>query len=276
MSARPPALPAPEAPPAALRTALTWYHHVHEWWLLWWNMLYLGCALLILACSPHSHLPRTWLAVASHVYVRLRWSLLAFVLIAAIVGAVLTQIVLQALAGFSLAHWAPSLLIRILLAEIVPFAAAITVTIRLTIPLGNELAALRREHHFSRLARANVDALQVEVLPRLLMGLYGAIMFCVLAGAAVLAMIYVGIYGYTTAGITVFTHAFGQTMTPFFASVLLAKAIAFSYVIALAPLTTAFIHPRYGLRRDSELATLARVLTLLTLMEVLSLVANYY
>ncbi|MDO4723861.1 MAG: ABC transporter permease [Comamonadaceae bacterium] len=272
----------PVAPPAPPRLSThgtdsgSFGQHAHEWWLLWWSNLYLGSSMLVLLCRPGRHWWRIWQVVTAQVYARLRWSLLGFLLIAYILGSVATQITQQTLQGFGLAHFTPSLMVRILLVEVVPLAAALVAAIKLTIPLGAELAMLRHRKHLARLEAAGIDALRVEFLPRLLMGVYAAIMLAAMGSAAVMVTLYLNIYGYTLAGLEVFTHAFGRTMTPLFTFIFAAKAIAFGYIVALIPLTAAFTDPRYGLRRDSELATLARMLALLTLVEVLSLIANYY
>ncbi|RMX08774.1 ABC transporter permease [Corticibacter populi] len=250
--------------------------HLHEWWLLWWNNLYLGCAMLVLLAYPSSHRPAVWRLVMRRVYERLHWPLLLFVAIGGLTSTVITQIVAQTLFSYGLLHTTAALLIRTILVELVPIAAALVVAIKLTIPLGAELATLRHKRHFEQLAAAGADALRVEFLPRLLMGIYAAVMFAVCGSAIVLLTIYLGIYGYTTAGLPVFTHAFGRTMTPLYGAIFAAKAIAFGFVVALIPLTTAFYDARYGLRSDSELATLARLLAILALVEVVSLVANYY
>lgn len=250
--------------------------HLYEWWWLWWNNLYLGSAALVLLCYPSSHHARMWLLVCRQVYARLRWSLLVYVLIAAAVGVVGTQIVRNALFGFGLASLTPTLLLRVLLVELVPLSAALVAAIKLTIPLGVELAGLRRRRHLQRLDEAGVDVMRAEFLPRLLMGIYAAVMLAAFGSAVALLTIYLGYYGYTGAGIGDFTHFFGRTMTPMFTAIFAAKVLAFGYIAALVPMTVAFVDPRYGLRRDSELGTLARVLALLMLVEVLSLIANYY
>ncbi len=250
--------------------------HIYEWWWLWWNNLYLGSAALVLLCYPSSHRLHTWLVVCTQVYVRLRWTLLGYILIAAAVGAVTTQIVRNALFGFGLVQLTPDLLLRVLLVELVPFTAALMVAIKLSIPLGVELAGLRRKRHLQRLDEAGVDVMRAEFLPRLLMGVYAAVVLAAFGSAVALLTIYLGLYGSSGAGVGAFSHVFGRTMTPLFTSVFAAKVLAFGYIAALIPLTVAFIDARYGLRRDSELGTLARVLTLLMLVEVLSLIANYY
>lgn len=249
---------------------------LQEWWWLWWNNLYLGSAALVLLCYPSSHRLRMWLVVCCQVYARLRWSLLVYVLITAAVGMVSTQIVRNALFGFGLLQLTPNLLLRVLLVELVPLAAALVVAIKLSIPLGVELAGLRRRRHLQRLEDAGLDAMRAEFLPRLLMGVYAAVALAAFGSAVVMVTIYLGLYGYTTAGLEAFTHIFGRTMTPLFTAIFVAKVLAFGYIAGLIPLTVAFIDPRYGLRRDSELTTLARVLALLILVEVLSLIANYY
>ncbi|THU02049.1 ABC transporter permease [Lampropedia puyangensis] len=264
-------------PPNATHTSgNTVRQHLSEWWWLWWNNAYLGSAALVMLCSPNRYWLKTAHIVTMHVYARLRWPLVFFVVITGLSSTVITQIVAQTLSRYGMGALALALLIRVMLVEVIPIAAALVVAIKLTIPLGAELSRLRRTQHLNRLREAGADALRLEFLPRLLMGIYGVVMFSIMGSAIVTLTMYQGIYGYTWAGHETFTHVFARVMTPFFTFIFAGKAIAFGYIVALIPLTSAFSSTRFGLRRDTELATLARMLLLLMAVQVLSLVINYY
>lgn len=252
------------------------WNHVQEWWWLWWNNAYLGCTALVLLFTPD----RNWLSTARvvilHAYLRLRWALLVFVFIMAMTNTVITQIVSKTLTQFGMGTLASTLMIRVMLVEVIPIVAALIVAIKLSIPLGAELSHLRRSRHLNRLQDAGLDAYRMEFLPRLLMGIYGVVMFSVMGSAVVVLTLYQGLYGLTSAGYESFTNIFSRVMTPYFTSIFAGKAIAFGYIVALIPLTSAFSRTRFGLRRDTELVTLARMLFLIMVVEVLSLVINYY
>lgn len=260
---------------AALTKDTTW-NHVQEWWWLWWSNAYLGCTALVLLCTPNPSWLHTARVVILHAYLRLRWALVLFILIAAMTNTVITEIVTKTLSQFGMGSLASTLMIRVMLVELVPIAAALIVAIKLTIPLGAELSGLRHNQHLNLLHDVGLDAYRMEFLPRLLMGIYGVVMFAALGSAVVLLTLYQGIYGFTTAGYDSFTNIFARVMTPFFAFIFAGKAIAFGYIVALIPLTSAFSKTRFGLRRDTELVTLARMLFLIMVAEVLSLVINYY
>lgn len=252
------------------------WNHMQEWWWLWWSNAYLGSTALILLCTPN----RSWLATARvvvlHTYLRLHWALVFFIFIAALSNTVITEIVSKTLSQYGMGTLASTLMIRVMLAEVIPIAAALIVAIKLTIPLGAELSRLRQSRHLNRLQDAGLDPYRMEFLPRLLMGIYGAIMFSIIGSAVVVLTLYQGIYGFTSAGYESFTNIFARVMTPFFTFIFAGKAIAFGYIVALIPLTSAFSRTRFGLRRDTELVTLARMLFLIMVVEVLSLVINYY
>ncbi|MDH5857742.1 ABC transporter permease [Lampropedia aestuarii] len=252
------------------------WNHAQEWWWLWWNNAYLGCAALVLLFTPD----RNWLSTARvvilHTYLRLRWALLVFVFIMAMTNTVITAIVSKTLAQFGMGTLASTLMIRVMLVEAIPIVAALTIAIKLSIPLGAELSDLRRSRHLNRLHDAGLDAYRMEFLPRLLMGIYGVVMFSVMGSAVVVLTLYQGLYGFTSAGYDSFTNIFSRVMTPYFTFIFAGKAIAFGYIVALIPLTSAFSRSRFGLRRDTELLTLARMLFLIMVVEVLSLVVNYY
>lgn len=252
------------------------WQHLHEWWLLWWNNLYVGSAALLLMASPASYSLRLWNTVAQRVYVRLKWPLVLFLLLVALASSVLTRIVAQSLAGYGLAGLTMPLVQRVLVLELLPLAAALVVAIKMGIPMGAELAGLRRARHLQRVRQAGGDPLRSELLPRLLMSLYASTMFTAFGSVLAMGTLYVGVYGYTAAGLSLFTHEFGRIMTVPFSIIYFLKVLSFGFVVGLIPLTSGIYNTRYGLRSDTELATLARMLAILLLIEVLCLALHYF
>lgn len=252
------------------------WQHLHEWWLLWWNNLYVACAALVLLCAPASHSLAMWARIAHRVYEHLKWPLVLFLLLMALATSVVTRIIAQALSAYGLAGLTMPLVQRILIVELLPLASAIVVAIKMGIPLGAELAGLRRGKRLQKIRQAGGDPLRSELLPRLMMGFYASTMLVTFGSMLAMLMLYLNVYGATAAGMALFTHEFGRVMTPMFSIVFLLKVLAFGFVAGLIPLTSGFYDARYGLRSDTELATLARMLAMLLLLEVLSLMLNYF
>lgn len=277
--------PSPNAPSAKQATGAARYsatllekafvQHLHDWWFLWWNNFYLMCVTIILLALPSSHSVAMWKQVALQTYLRLKWPLILTLLLTAAFTAVIAGIVLRSLGSFGFASLALPLLLRALLLEVMPLGASIVVAIKVSIPLGLELSKLRRHKQLRNMEKAGADVLATELLPRLLMGFYASTMLTAFGSILTMLMLYLRMYGFTTAGFEGYTHTFSAIMTPSFALAYLIKVCFFGFVVGLLPLSSAIYDARYGLRVDTELANLARMLTILLLIEVVCLAFNY-
>ena len=85
-------------------------------------------------------------------------------------------------------------------------------------------------------------------------------------------MAYLGVYGTSLAGLPGYTRMFGQVFTPAFTLVFVLKTLFSSLAVALIP-TASALHPGPGM---TELGGLARMFALLLLIELVSLMGNYY
>ena len=74
------------------------------------------------------------------------------------------------------------------------------------------------------------------------------------------------------AGLPAYTRMFGQVFTPAFTLVFVLKTLFSSLAVALIP-TASALHPGPGM---TELGGLARMFALLLLIELVSLMGNYY
>lgn len=251
------------------------WQHLHEWWLLWWNNLYVACASLVLMVSPGSYSLAMFSKVALRVYAQLKWPLVLFLVLAGMLTYVITRIVSGQLVTYGMGRLTLPLLLRVIVIELVPLAAAIVVAIKMSIPLGAELVSLRRNKQLAQVQQAGGDVMRTEMFPRLMMSFYASTMLTTFASLLCMVMLYLAVYGYTRAGLPLFTHEYGRLMTPIFTGIYTVKVLLFGLVVGLIPLTSGLYDARYGLRSDTELATLARMLAILLLLEVVSLMLNY-
>lgn len=92
-----------------------------------------------------------------------------------------------------------------------------------------------------------------------------------------LVVAYLAIYGFGLAGLAGYTRLFGQVFNPAVTLIFVMKTLFFSLAVSLIPMASAL----YGMamsntRTSAELRGLVRMFALILLIEVLSLVGNYY
>ena len=103
-------------------------------------------------------------------------------------------------------------------------------------------------------------------------GVFSTTMLAALSCVVAMVLAYIGVYGFTWAGLPGYTRMFGQVFTPGFSLVFGLKTVFSSLVVTLVPCASA-MHPGPGL---SEASALARMFAMLLLIEMLSLMGNYY
>jgi phospholipid/cholesterol/gamma-HCH transport system permease protein len=106
--------------------------------------------------------------------------------------------------------------------------------------------------------------------------------FAVLTLAAVscvlsLLLAYVTVYGFTAAAFMGYTRTVGQVFSPVVTLIFGLKTLCFSLAVSLIPAGTALQDlPRNLSRASVEMQGLVRMFAVLVLVEVASLVGNYY
>lgn len=250
-----------------------------RWALAWSRIFYLGAVVLVLMLSPSSYSRGTRWRLARHMYRDTAPILLGFTVLAALLALVITRIVVVTALSYGLSGYALEMVIRVLVLELIPLTAALFVAMRATIPAGTQLALMRQSGHLQALHQRGADPVRMEVMPRVVAGIYASITLAALSCVVALVMAYLGVYGFTTAGIAGYTRMFGHVFAPQVTLVFALKTLFFSMAVALIPLAAGLYEsgdPRRAQQPDSELGGLARMFAVLLLIEVISLMSNYY
>ena len=269
MNAAPLILPLPER---AWRLA-------RRWAVAWWRILYLGAVVMVLMLSPSSYSRATRWRLARHMYQDTAPILLGFTVLAALLCLVITRIVVVTAQSYGLSRYALEMVIRVLVLELIPLTAALFVAMRATIPNGTQLALMRQSGRLEALRQRGADPVRMELMPRVVAGVYASITLAALSCVVALVMAYLGVYGFNTAGLPGYTRMFGQVFTPQITLVFALKTVFFSLAVALIPMAAGLYESgdaRQALQPDSELGGLARMFAVLLLIEVASLMGNYY
>jgi phospholipid/cholesterol/gamma-HCH transport system permease protein len=229
--------------------------------LAWWRSVYLGAVLLVLALSPSSYRRGARRAMAHQIYVQTGPILLGFTALAALLCAVITRIVIVTALSYGLSRYALEMVVRVLVIELIPLTAALFVAMRCTIPNGTLIAQLRARGQLRAWQERGADPLRMALVPRAAGGVFASVTLAVLSCVVALITVYLSVYGFTLAGLPGYTR----------------KTWFFSLTVAIMPMASGLYAP---LRRHrlggAALGGFARMFAVLLLIEVISLMGNYY
>jgi len=255
-----------------------------HWISEWFALIHLCAAMLVLVLSPSANLIPHRKILAWHLYRNTAPVLVGFSLLCAVVTVVITRIVLVTAQSYGLSTYALEVVVRVLVLELIPLAAAIFVALRCTIPASAELYRLRTSVPTDRSAASNnflaINRLQAEVLPRAFAGMFAGITLCALSCVVTLVSAYLVGYGFSVSGLTHFTRIFGQVFSPAVSLIFCCKATFFSIAVALVPMASSLLDGHSSantdLRASGEVRALVRMFVLVLLIEIASLLGNYY
>ena len=242
----------------------------------WGRIGYLGAVVGVLLLSPSTYRGHALRPILRRMYRDTAPILLGFTLLAALICLVITRIVVVTALSYGLSRYALEMVIRVLVLELIPLTAALFVAMRCTIPNGSQLAHLRLTGRFEALRRQGSDAVRIELLPRVIAGVFACVTLAALSCVVALVLAYLGVYGFNTAGLSSYTRMFGQVFSPSVTMVFVLKTLFFSLAVALIPMAAGLYDSGERTQPDSELGGLARMFAVLLLIEVASLMGNYY
>lgn len=247
------------------------------WLKEWWQLVELGAVILVLALSPSSYTPTSRRVLAHHIYTNTAPILLGFTFLSALATVVVTRIVLVTAMSYGLSQYALQVVIRVLVLELIPLSAALFVALRCTIPDGAELAVLQTNGALDDLRKRGIDPVRHEVLPRVVVGMFSGVTLASLSSVVALVVAYVAGYGFELAGIPAYTRMAGQVFSPVVTVIFLLKTVFFCLAVSLIPMASA-LYGMHGssVRTSAEMRGLVRMFAVLLLIEVASLVGNYY
>jgi len=204
-------------------------------------------------------------------------SLLWFTALSTLISMVVIRIVLVTALSYGLSQYALEMVVRVLVLELIPLAAALFAALRCTIPLAAEIAALRARGEWKEAAALGADPLRSEVLPRVVAGLFCSLMLAAVSCVVTLVVAYLSTYGFTTAGFEAYTRTVGHVFNPAVSLIFGLKILFFGITVALMPIAAVLdAAPRRRTNTSVELQGLVRMFFALVVIEVASLVGNYY
>lgn len=262
--------PPPAAPLGALRPAL-------QWLAGWWQVIHLGAVMGVLALSASGRRQALGSGLAGQVYRASGPMLAGFTIATAVLSLVVIRIVIVTAQSYGLTQYALEMVVRVLVLELIPLAAALFGAINATLPMADELATLRRRGQFDALRQRGLDPLATLVLPRLLAGLFAVLLLAALSCAVTLVLAYVSAHGFSLGGFAGYTRTVGRVFSPPVTLIFCAKVFLLGSAVAWIPLVTVLQNPSGRRSRASaELQGLVRLFLVVLVIEAAALVGNYH
>jgi phospholipid/cholesterol/gamma-HCH transport system permease protein len=160
--------------------------------------------------------------------------------------------------------------------ELIPLSAALFVALRYTLPQRSVVARLRQQGHVDVMPGAGGAALQHELLPRVVSGVFAVLTLAAVSCVVALVITYLSVYGFTPWGLEAYTRVVGSIFNPSVTLIFMLKTLGFSITVALIPVASAvYDAPRQRSPASAELRALVRMFALLLLIEAISLMGNY-
>jgi phospholipid/cholesterol/gamma-HCH transport system permease protein len=250
---------------------------VASWIKGWWRVVFFGAQIMVLALSPSSYRQPMRGRMARQIVLSTVPVLLWFTLLSAVVTLVLTRIVVVTALSYGLSQYALQVVIRVLVLELIPLSAALFVALRATIASSAELSELRSSGALQALQDRGIDPIRHEALPRVVAGVFSSITLAALSCVVALVLAYVAVYGFTASALPAYTRLFGQVFNPAVTLIFVLKTVFFSLAVSVMPMASALYDSSPGRTQHSaELRALARMFVVIVLIELGSLVGNYY
>ena len=248
-----------------------------RWLWAWVAIIYFGSTMLVRVVSPASYGGEMRENLVRHLYLDTAPILGWFSALVALLTLIITRIVVVTAYSYGLSQYALEVLVRVLILELIPLTAALFVALRCTIPSGAALFELRRIGHFRKLRREGVDPVAVEVLPRLIAGIFACVTLAALSCTVAVVVAYIAVYGPTIAGVQAYTRMFGSVFEPVTALIFVLKTLFFAMAVSIIPMASGLnnVETDDRSRESAALQGLVRMFGVLLVLEAVSLVGNY-
>ena len=251
----------------------------------WWYLLLLGAIALVLALSPSTWRRENRIAVARRIYTS-TWQVLPwFTALSTLVSLVMIRIVLITALSYGLSQYALEMMVRVLVLELIPLAAALFVALRSSLTFNERADAVEPLERtaspgasIGRVAPFLPSLAQVrdQLVPQLIAGTFAVLSLAIVSSVIVLLLAYLNVYGLSPWGLAEYTRTVGRVFEPVVSIGFALKAILFGLAVATIP-SVAVLEVR---ARGAAIAAgvqpgALRVLSVLVLIEVGTLAVKY-
>ncbi|HMW17671.1 MAG TPA: ABC transporter permease [Accumulibacter sp.] len=243
-----------------------------------WRVSLFAAQIVVLAFMPSSYRTGTQ---RQRILTGIYWAtvplLPSFIALSSLLSLVLIRIVLVTAMSYGLSQYALGLLVRTLVIELIPLYAAMVVAVRYSLPSAHRIRERLSDRSTGNDEPFESQLLRGELLPRALAAAFSVHFLATLSGLLALILTYMMVYGVSPWGLPVYTHHVGQVFTPPATLIFALKTFFFSLAVAIVPMAACIqLDTRGGYRRSSDIGEFARLFSIVLMIEVLSLIGNYY
>jgi len=243
----------------------------------WWGIVRLGALMLEMALSRSTYTRDTWRSLALHIVQDAVPMLAWFTVLTTLISLIVIRIVLVTALSYGLTQYALEMVVRVLVLELIPLTAALFAALRCTIPNAAEVLLVRAHADRPAAGTAVRDALRREVLPRVVSGVFSALLLAAVSCTVTLVVTYLMVYGPVSSGLATYTRTVGHVFNPAVSLILGLKIVFFGITVALVPMAAALDNaPARRRATSAELRGLVRMSVVILVIEAASLVGNYY
>lgn len=248
------------------------------WLGSWWRLFHFAVLIIATALTPSSYDRRHRPALARQLVIGTAPNLLWFTVLSALVSLVLIRIVVVTALSYGLSRFALEMVVRVLVLELIPLTAALFVALRSTLPAGFEFAQQRGAGGaLSATVVSSASLLRGEFFPRVAAGMFAVWLLAAVSCVLALVLAYLSLYGFTPWALQGYTRVVGQVFDPSVALILALKVIFFSVAVGLIPMASSYFDGSISrLRATHGLSDMLRLFSVILLIEVASLMGNYY
>lgn len=253
------------------------------WLTSWWRLLQFAVLILSQGFTPASYRKDNRNRLACQLVLSTAPNLLWFSILAALISLVIIRIVVVTAFSYGLSRYALEMVVRVLVLELIPLTVALFVALRTTLPAGVEFAQKRlaAAAGSTGVATDPAEALRTEFFPRAAAGMFAVWLLGAVSCVLTLVLTYLVIYGFTPYGLPGYTRVVGQIFNPSVALILVLKIAFFSFAVGLIPLASSYYDAAANpfvlrFRATHGLADMVRMFSVILLIEVASLMGNYY
>lgn len=237
----------------------------------WWDVLFFGAIALVFALSPSTHDARSRAATARLIHATTWQSLPWFGALSALVSVALIRVVVVTAQSYGLSAFALEMVVRVLVLELIPLAAALCVLLRAAVA-GDVLPAAGAALQ----GPLDAERWRQDLVPRVLALAFSVVALATVSAVLALVLAYTAVYGLSPFGFAPYTRMVGRVFDPAVSVGLVLKIALFSLAVAVVPLASAL---QEGQRPQGGSVALRsgtlRLLVVLLLIESASLAARY-
>jgi phospholipid/cholesterol/gamma-HCH transport system permease protein len=243
----------------------------------WWHMLHFGAVALVLMLSPSSYDPPRRRNTARHIYIT-TWQVLPwFTTLTALLSLVLIRIVVVTAVSYGLSQFALEMVVRVLVLELIPLAAALFVTLRAGLAFNAGAAASTGAAVPAALPRGlDAERLRAGLLTQVTGNTFSVLALAVVSSIVALLLAYLLVYGFSPWGVPGYTRTVGRVFEPLVAFGFAFKTVLFALAVAVVP-AAASLEP---MPESAEASTVqpgaVRLFLVLLLIEAASLTLRYF